>query len=303
MKAKVLITGATGLIGQRLSQILRDEDYQVAYLSRTKSIIPKIPVYKWDIKQQEMEPEALKKADHIIHLAGAGVADKKWTEERKNEILKSRTRSTQLLFNALAEKGYQPKSFVSASAIGIYGTDTGDTLLTEESPKGDDFLAEVTKKWEEAVQGIASLGIRTVKLRIGIVLSDQGGALPKIAQPIRFGVGAPIGSGKQYLSWIHIDDLCRMFMAGLENEQMEGVYNAVGPAPVTNEQLTKATASVLRKPLILPKVPAFTLKMTMGEMASIVLGGNKVSNEKIVQTGFTYQFPELKPALENLLKK
>jgi uncharacterized protein len=308
MSKNVLITGGSGLIGTRLTELLMQQGYQVAHLSRQKenkqsSLSPQVKIYFWDIASGQLDAQALLQADHIVHLAGTSVADQRWTSARKREILESRTQSTQLIANQLRKVRHHVQSFVSASAIGYYGADTGDRIITEDSPSGSDFLAEVTRRWEAATDAIADLSIRTVKLRIGIVLSEKGGALAKMVQPIRMGAGAPLGSGKQVLSWIHLDDVARLFIYALENEQMQGAYNAVGPQPVSNEELTRQAARVLDKPLWLPRVPAFGLRLALGEMAEVVLGGNRVLNQRIAQeTTFRYQFPQLKPALENLLK-
>jgi hypothetical protein len=273
----------------------------VAYLSRRKSEATQVKVYLWDLEKGYVAEEAIRQADCIIHLAGAGVADQRWTSSRKQEILESRTRSSQLLYEYLQRTPHRVKAFLSASAIGIYGADRGEELLTETSSLGNDFLAEVTKAWEGAVQPVAGLGIRTVLLRIGIVLSNKGGALSKMAQPIRLGAGSPLGSGKQWISWIHVDDLCRLFLYCLENPDLQGPYNAVAPEPATNEALTKQIAEVLGKPLFMPNVPAFALKLALGEMATTVLGSAKVSSQKITRAGFTYQFPNLAPSLRDLM--
>ena len=228
----------------------------------------------------------------------------------KKEILESRTLSTQLLYNQLKETKTPLKAFVSASAIGIYGFDTGNQLLTEESPISTQFLADVVKKWEEEVQKIASIpnqngisgGIRVAKLRIGIVLSDKGGALVEMAKPVRLFAGAALGTGKQCLSWIHIDDLCKMFVFAVENDNISGEYNAVGVSVTTNEILTKAIAKALDKPLFLPNVPAFALNLILGEMAGMVLGGNNVSSEKIQKAGFKFDYTDLDTAVKKLLQ-
>ena len=304
MAKNVLITGGTGLVGTRLTELLLQKGYTVSYLSRSAGapIQPGVRVYNWDIDKGELDAEALLEADSIIHLAGAGVADQRWTSERKQEIMTSRTASAGLIAAKLKTVRHQVRAFLSASAVGYYGADTGRQIMTEESPSGSDFLAEVTRRWEKAADAIAQLGIRTVKLRIGIVLSGQGGALVKIAQPVRLGAGAPLGSGKQITSWIHVDDLARLFVYALENESMQGIYNAVAPNPVTNEELTHLAAKVLNKPLWLPKVPAFAIRLAMGEMAEIVLGGNHVLNGRIArETAFTYRFTEAEKALQELL--
>ncbi len=291
------------MVGSRLTELLLQGGYQISLLSRKKENIPNVTVYQWDIRQKTIEAEAIEKADYIIHLAGAGVADERWTDNRKREILESRTGSAGLLYESLKQTGHRPQAFISASAIGIYGADRGDEVLSEESSYGNDFLATVTKAWENSVQPIADLGIRTVKLRIGIVLSEKGGALAKLAAPIKLGAGTALGSGRQWMSWIHIDDLCRMFVYALENESLTGTYNAVGPHPDTNANLTRAAANALDRPLILPNAPAFALKLLFGEMAVVVLGGTKVSNQKMAQTGFEYRFNDLPAAMSDLLQK
>jgi uncharacterized protein (TIGR01777 family) len=304
MSNHVLVTGGSGLVGSRLTELLRAKGYVVSHLSRSPAPpSSSITTYQWDVKKQSIDPQALAEADYVIHLAGAGVADQRWTDERKQTILSSRTESTKLLRDAIASAGPSTiKAFVSASAIGIYGADTGDVLLTEESPAADDFLADVVVQWEAAVDTVEELGVRTVKLRIGIVLSPDGGALPPIARTVRWGVGAPLGSGEQYLSWIHIDDLCRLLIHALENEDMTGIYNAVGPQPVTNQALTRTVAQVMHRPLWMPNVPGFALKLALGKLASAVLGGNRVSSQKIEDAGFRHKFNRLDLALADLLK-
>ncbi|UHG91835.1 TIGR01777 family oxidoreductase [Spirosoma oryzicola] len=302
MAETVLITGGTGTIGRRLTQLLRQQGYQISLLSRDHKSIEGVTVYQWNIAKGHIDPKAIQTADYIIHLAGAGVADERWTDARKDEILNSRTQSTELLAQALAKNTHKVKAFIGASAIGFYGGDTNDRPLTETSQGGSDFLAQVVRAWERSEDSVAVLGIRTVKLRIGVVLSAEGGALPKLAQPVRLGAGAPIGSGQQYISWIHLDDLCRMFIQALTDESWQGVYNAVAPTPVTNESLTRAIASVLHRPMILPNIPGFAIKLMFGEMAVTVIGGNYVLNKRIAdETTFRYQYADLTNALSNLL--
>lgn len=304
MKKNVLITGGTGLIGQRLTEMLLERDYLVTYLSRDESkAIDGVSVYHWDIEKETVDPRALDTMDYLIHLAGAGIADERWTDGRKKVIVKSRTETIELLGRIMKAQGQRPKAFVSASAIGYYGGDTGDDKKTEQSPPGDDFLAEVTVKWEKAADCVTDLGVRTVKLRTGVVLSDKSGALPKIAAPARFGMGAPLGDGSQWMSWIHIDDMCRMYIEALENENWEGVYNAVASLPVTNADLTKRISKVLDRPQWIPKVPEFALDLAFGEMSEVVLGSSYVENTRLQTTDFTYQFPDLDGALQDLLGK
>ena len=299
MSKKILITGASGLIGSRLTQMLTQKGYQVSHLGRTKKT-GSVESFVWDVEKGELDQQALVGVHAIINLAGAGVADKRWNEKRKKEILESRTKSSALLYQVLKETNHTVKTVVSASAIGYYGFCLDERIFSEESNPGSDYLAQVTKAWETEVDRIASLGIRVAKIRIGIVLSEKGGALAEMAKPVRLGVGAPLGTGKQYLSWIHIDDLCAMFIKAVEDEHMQGAYNAVCNW-ITNEAMTKSIAKVLNKPLLLPPVPGFIMKIIVGEMAVIVVNGSKVSSDKIRKTGFTFQYPELNEALSALL--
>jgi len=302
MAKKILITGASGLVGNRLTELLLQKGYQVSHLGRTKRE-GKVISFVWDVEKGILDLNALAGVDTIIHLAGAGVADTRWTESRKKEILESRTKSTALLFNTLKNGNHTITSFVSASAIGYYGFGLSDEVFSEESKSGSDYLAQVTRQWEEEVEKIGSLNIRVVKLRIGIVLSEKGGALTEMVRPIKLGVGSPLGSGKQYLTWIHLDDLCEMFIKAVEDSTMKGSYNAVGPEWVTNEEMTKTIAKVLNKPLWLPAVPGFVLKVILGEMADLVIYGSKISSTKIQKTGFKFKFVWLEEALKDLLLK
>lgn len=303
MSEKVLITGGTGLVGSRLTELLQQKGYEVRYLSRSPGKANHVEAFEWDVKKQTIDTKALAGTSYIVNLAGAGVADERWTQERKKVIMASRTRSTALLKDTLRAHPHEVKAVISASGINYYGYDTGGVWKKEGSRFGDDFLATITKAWEAEADLIAELGIRVAKMRIGMVLSKEGGALEKMKQPIRFGLGVPLGSGHQCISWIHIDDLCRMIIFAIENKNISGAYNAVSPEPVTNKELTKEIGRTLNRPVFLPKVPAFALKMALGEMASIVLGGVKASSEKITSEGFKFEYPELKGALANLLGK
>ncbi|CAN5464136.1 TIGR01777 family oxidoreductase [soil metagenome] len=302
MNGTVLITGGSGLIGNKLTQFLQEIGYSITHLSRSKKGDEKIKTYFWDLDQEEIEIEALTTADHIIHLAGANLAEKRWTEKQKKIIIESRTKSADLLLKKLAVTEHKVKSFISASGIGIYGSDNSGHELDEHSPPGEDFLSEVTVKWEEAVDRISTLGIRVVKLRTGLVLTTEGGALPKLMLPVKFGVGAALGSGKQVYSWIHIEDLCRIYLQAIENESMNGPYNAVAPEPVTNQEFTRSLANVLNRPLLLPKIPRLILNIILGEMAIAVVGGNKITSRKIENTGFQFNYNNLDAALTQLLK-
>ncbi len=296
----ILITGASGSIGTRLTQVLLEQGHQVAHLSRNHQR-SKARIYLWDINKKQIDPHAFEGIDTIIHLAGAGIADKPWTDERKWEILKSRTQSTKLLFEELQKHKHSVTTFISASAIGYYGFEDNEKLYKENDESGTDFLANVVRQWEAEIDRIAELNIRVVKIRIGIVLDANHGALKELIKPIKYFAGAPLGTGDQYVSWIHLDDLIAIFIRAVQDETMQGAYNGVAPNPVTNRELTKAIATQFRKPLFLPAVPEFILKVMLGEMANLVLQGNKVSSEKIEQTGLKFQYEKIEKALANLL--
>lgn len=294
----ILITGGSGLIGNEITKLLEEKGYKVAWLSRSPEE-NKQKSFFWDVNKQKMDDSALHWCESIIHLAGAGVAEKRWTDERKQEIVSSRVMSTLLLYDQLKSMKKKPESFIASSAVGYYGMDTQDELQHEGNPAGNDFLANVVKKWEAESEKFSTLGIRTVKLRIGIVLAKGGGALQEMLKPP---VAAPLGDGRQYMSWIHIRDLAEMFVYALENNGIQGEYNAVGPVPVSNTILTLKAAKAAGKPFINIGVPRFGLKLILGEMADMVLGGNRVCNDKIQSSGFTYRFPLLDMALADIYK-
>jgi len=295
----VLITGGTGLVGQYLTGLLQKKGYTVCYLSRQKNKNNAIQHYHWDINKGELDEIAIRNADFVVHLAGANVGEQRWREKRKQEILESRTLSTELLADALESIPHQIKAFVGASAIGIYGN-THDTLVDENTAFGNDFLAKVCIEWEKQLSLIADTGVRIVVLRIGVVLASTDGALPKMANPIRYGVGAPLASGNQWISWIHLHDLCNMIIFALENPTVSGIYNAVTNY-ATNREFTQQIARKLHRPLWLPNVPEVVLKLLLGEMHQIVTTSCKVSNQKIRNTGFEFVFDTLPKALDDLL--
>lgn len=298
---KILITGGSGLIGTRLTELLINNGHVVTHLSRSKKSSG-VRTFLWDVPSRKIDSAAFEGVDTIVHLAGANVGDKPWSKARKKEILESRTHSARLLFETLKNGNHQVRNFISASAIGYYGFERNDEIFHEGDEPGEDFLATVVKKWENEVDQIATLGIRVVKVRVGVVLSKDEGALKEITRPVKFYVGAPLGSGDQKLSWIHIDDVCRVFVMAVEQDNVSGPLNAVAPLPATNRELTKTIARALGRPLILPRVPATLLRWLLGEMSDLALKGSWVSNEKLVQTGFTYKYPTLEGAIHHLLK-
>ena len=305
--ATVLITGGTGMVGKHLTQLLVVKGYEVIIVSRSATKNrphAKVSYAMWDIEKQEIDAQAIVKADHIIHLAGAGVADKKWTTERKQEIKESRTKSSATIVTALQQLPNNVQTVVSASAIGWYGADTPESLakgFTENAPADSEFLGETCRLWEQSIEPVSQLGKRLVKLRIGIVLSNDGGALAEFKKPLQFGIAGILGNGKQVVSWIHIEDLCRLFVSAIENLGLRGVYNAVSGNPVTNKQLTIALAKITRSSFYIPMhVPTFVLKMMLGELSVEVLKSATVSNKKIQDAGFKYTYPTIKEALESL---
>jgi uncharacterized protein len=300
----VLITGGTGLVGKALGLALLEKGYQVIILSRASdraSTISNLTYATWNVEQQTIDADAVAKADYIIHLAGAGVADKRWTPKRKQEIVDSRTQSSLLIVDSLQKIENKVKAVISASAIGWYGADPVIPNLKpfiETDPADTAFLGETCKLWEQSIEPVTQSGKRLVILRIGIVLSKDGGALKEFLKPLKLGVAAILGNGKQVISWIHIDDLVRLFMAAIENEKMNGTYNAVAPIPVTNKELTLTLAKSKKNFFIPFHVPAFLLKLVLGEMSIEVLKSATVSAIKTETTGFAFKYPLITAALQ-----
>jgi uncharacterized protein len=305
--ATVLITGGTGLIGTALTTLLINNGYRVIVLSRSpakNNPANNLSYAAWNVTNQQIDKAAIEQADYIVHLAGAGVADKRWSDKRKKEILESRTQSSALLVKALKENANKVKAVISASGIGWYGQDPvapNPNPFKETDPPDTGFLGETCKQWEAGIEPVTELSKRLVKLRTGLVLSNAGGAFPEFKKTIRFGIASILGSGRQVMSWIHINDMCRLFLHAIENEQMNGAYNAVAPVPVSNKALTLALAKKMKGKLFIPvHVPSFVLKMMVGEMSIEVLKSTTVSAEKIKKTGFQYAFPSIESALNEL---
>lgn len=307
----VLISGGTGTVGKRLTELLLQKGYTVHILSRSsgKTVGP-MSYFEWNPEKQYIDPAAIESADFIIHLAGAGVADQRWTEKRKKEIADSRTSTSALLADALKRIPNRVQSVVSASAIGWYGPDPAaassslnvQSGFTESAPPYPDFLGETCRLWEESIAPVTALGKRLVILRTGIVLSNQGGAFAEFKKPLQFKTATILGSGKQMISWIHIDDLCNQYIYAMEHPQMQGVYNAVAPHPVSNKTLTlKLAEQVCGKWYIPFYVPAFVLKAVLGEMSIEVLKSATVSADKITAAGFAFQYPSIDEAIAELV--
>jgi hypothetical protein len=298
----VLITGGSGLIGSRLAQKLKLKGYDVALIGRFKQSIPGFTTFTWDLDKGEIEQGALEKCDYIVHLAGANVSDKRWGKKRKQLIINSRVKPIKLLFEKTKSLDKHLRAFITSSAIGYYGSTTSDKIFTETDPPAHDFLAETCQLWEGAADNFKAIGIRTVKIRSGVALSPDGGVLTKMLAPVEIGLGSAIGDGKQYMPWVHIDDLCDIYIKAIENQKIEGAYNAVAPDHKTNEEFTRTMAHLLNEPFWFPNTPVFFMKLIFGEMASIMINGSRVSSEKMMATGFHFKFPELENALKDVLK-
>lgn len=297
----VLITGK-GLVSDHLSKQLLAKGYNVTFLSRSKNHNSSFQTFTWNIDQNQIEEDAVASADYIIHLAGANISGGRWTKKRKQLIIDSRVKSTNLIFAEVKKQNKKLKAFISSSAVGYYGAVTSDKIFTEADPPANDFLGETCRLWERSADNFEASGIRTVKIRTGVVLSENGGALEKMMPPVKLGIGSAIGKGNQFMPWIHIDDLCSIFIKTLEDTQMKGAYNAVAPDFETNKEFTQTLAQVLNKPSWFPNVPSFIMKMMFGEMAAILLEGSRISANKIKATGFKFKFTDLKNALSDLLK-
>lgn len=302
----VLITGGTGLIGRALTKALVEKRYKVIILTRNPTAQKEPPLVRyalWNVAAQTLDSSAVQQADYIVHLAGANVAEKRWRQKRKQEIVNSRVQSSALLVKVLREKENQIQAVISASAIGYYGPDPtipNPHPFTENNPPACDFLGTTCVQWEQNIQPVVELGKRLVILRTGIVLSNHGGAYAEFKKPLRFGVAPVLGSGKQIVSWIHIEDIVSLYIAAIENENWNGVYNAVAPHPVSNKELIQTIAKQQDGLHITAPVPAFALKMALGEMSIEVLKSATVSSQKIKQAGYRFLFPTIEAAVQDL---
>ena len=304
----VLIAGGTGLVGKRLTQLLLERNYSVIILSRTRcetnSVTPRLSFALWDVENGKIDIHALQKVDYIINLAGANVAGKRWNDAYKKQMLESRTNSGKLIATALAENENKVEAVICASAIGWYGKDNEKTLLEgfhEDAPPANDFFGNTCKLWEQSTQTITTLNKRLVYLRIGIVLDKNSGAFAEFAKPLRTHIAAIFGNGKQILSWIHIDDLCNMFIYAIEHKHVLNAYNAVAPFPVSNKKFLKVMAAQFKsKHFLFIHIPAFLLKIILGEFANELLKSTTVSADKIRKDGFQFLYPDIETAVKDL---
>ena len=293
---KVLITGGSGLIGRRLSFLLKSRGYEVRILSRSNNPNKSYKTFLWNISEKTINDSAFEGLNHIIHLAGAGIADKRWSEKRKKEIIASRVASTNLLYNTVKRLKTPLNSFISASATGYYGAITSETIFEEKDKPAKDFLGKVCSLWEDSIFQFNQIKIRTVALRTGIVLSKDGGALKKMKTPII----SSLGNGKQYMPWIHIDDLCELYIKAIEDQEFKGAFNAVSSEHISNLSFSKKISKIFNYPFLAIGAPSFILQIVFGEMSTIILNGSRISANKIKQAGFKFKFENLEKALKNL---
>ena len=300
--AKVLITGGSGSIGRRLIPKLVANGHEVVVIGRSKHDDLDVPSFTWDLNNGTMDERALKDVTHIIHLAGAGIADKPWSPKRKQEIIESRVKPLQLLAEVLKKRNQQIEAIISSSAVGYYGAITSEKIFSEEDAPAQDFLGSTCQMWEEAVMLFRSVADREVRIRTGIVLMKEDGALQKLAAPVKLGFGAAIGSGKQWMPWIHIDDMVAVYLQAVEDTNLNGPYNAAAPEHNNQTNFIKKTGKALRRPVFLPPVPGFLIKALMGDMSKVVTEGSRVSSQKIIDAGFEFKYPQLQEALNHLFQ-
>lgn len=296
---KILITGGTGLIGKNLIPVLQKNGFEVVLLVRKAPANSTIKYHLWNPDQNELDESVFDGVDHILHLAGENIGAKRWTKSRKKKLYDSRIKSANLLFEK--SKNANIKTFITASGVNFYGTITSDHIFTENDQPGSDFLSQLTLDWEKSADQFSNRGTRIVKLRTGVVLSEKGGALEKILIPFKWNVGSELGDGKQYMPWIHLNDLMQIYVNAVTDKNMNGAYNAVAPTHITNSELTSLIAKNLGKKLWAPRVPAFVIRLLFGEMGNLVLKGSRVSSEKLINQGYTFQSPKLEETITNLI--
>ena len=297
----ILITGGSGLIGRHLTKKLISQGYAVNWLTRKLDPNYSIKQFTWDYRNKKIEIEAFEKADAIIHLAGANIIGQRWSQRYKQEIYDSRVLSARFLWDIISQHSIKIKTFIGGSGAGYYGALTSENIFKEDDSAGDDFLGKTCHDWEQASFDIAKSSIRTLVIRTGVVMFKDSEAYKKLVLPIRYGVGAAIGTGKQYFPWIHIDDLCGIYIKALEDATMQGAYNAVAPQHLTNQELTTILAHHLHKPLWMPNIPGFVIRLFFGEMADSLLKGSRLSSDKITKAGYHFIHPTMEHFLETIM--
>ncbi len=299
---KILITGGSGAIGRRLISKLQAKGHAVCVIGRTKHENLGVPSFTWDLNEGTLDERALSEITHIIHLAGAGITDKSWSPSRKQEIVVSRVKPLELLADFLKRRNQRIDAIISSSAVGYYGAITSDKIFSETDGSANDFLGKTCKQWEIAVKSFQGIAEREVRIRTGVVLMKDDGALPKLLKPTKFGLGAAVGSGKQWMPFIHVEDLADIYIKAIEDASMVGAFNAAAPEHTAQTQVINQIAKTIGKPAFFPPIPSFIMKAVMGEMAEMITKGSRVSSNKLENAGFEFRYPTLSAAIDNLLK-
>jgi uncharacterized protein (TIGR01777 family) len=299
--SSILISGGSGLVGRYLTSALLSEGYRVSHLSRKAGQPGSVRVYQWNPEQNIVDPQIFDGVDFLIHLAGANLGEKRWTKKRKEEIVTSRVNSTRLLHKVITDNGNPLKAFISASAIGYYGSVTSDKIFKEDDMPATDFLGATCKMWEDSADLFGNSGIRTIKIRTAVVLEKSDSALSKLMKPARFGFLVNTGDGRQYMPWIHIQDLCNIYHKAITDPEMKGAYNAVSPQHVTSREFMKTLAKVMKKQVFPIPVPAIVMNAALGEMSDVILKGSRASSDKIINAGYRFIFTNLQDALIDII--
>jgi uncharacterized protein (TIGR01777 family) len=297
----VLITGGNGLVGRNLQDVLLSEGFHVSVLSRNSGHTGKVKVFSWNPEKKIIDPGILTGIDYIIHLAGANLGLKRWTKKRKEEIIASRILPARFLHKIVADNKIDLKAFITASATGYYGCITSDKIFSEEDPASEDFLGTTCRLWEEGADLFTDMGIRTVKIRSAVVLDKKGGPLGKLMRPAEFGLVVRLSNGKQFIPWIHVNDLCNIYLKAVMDQDMHGAYNVAAPEHINHNDFVGTMARVMGKSQFLPSVPSWALRAVLGEMSDIVLKGSRISSEKIIKAGYTFRFDNLEAALTDII--
>lgn len=299
----VLITGGSGLVGKYLTSLLLSKGYSVSHLSRKANLFGRVRVFRWDPVKKILDPQIFNGIKYLIHLAGADIGEKRWTKKRKEEIFSSRIDSARLLYNVIHENGIKLNAFITASATGYYGALTTEKIFTEEEMPASDFLGTICRLWEDTADLFDKSGVRTVKIRTSVVLAKESKALLKLLMPLKTGFLVRVGKGKQYMPWIHISDLCNIYLKAIEDIRLHGAYNAVSPQHTDHDTFMKTISGIINKPLLRLHVPGWLIRLAIGEMADVILEGTRVSSEKITGTGFAFNYAVLRNALYDILKE
>ena len=294
---RVVITGGTGFVGKHLSALLEKENYEVVHLSRRREPGERFRSYRWDPGSGYCDKDAFRDGDTVIHLAGANIGEKRWTSRRKREIIKSRASAAGLIYKATVGSGIRPDAFITASGKDYYGTGISEKIYRENDPPGNDFMGRTCRLWEAAAEPFEAAGIRVAKIRTALVLAPEGSAISKLTVPARIGLIIRLGPGSQYFPWIHVDDLCNIYLKTVNDETMSGPFNASAPGHVTHDMLMSVIARQKKLPVFLPHIPEWLLKLVLGEMSVVLTTGSRISSQRLIHSGFQFRYPDIDGAL------